>query len=273
MMVMTIAQALARVPDEPRWVDVRGMLLSGRATVRAGPADVSAGFVVIVADVSLAAIVGSPRPDLISESLAALEGDVNVLVQHEDAAWTSSALPGCVRRTAVLHVLPGVMPWEAVSDPSTRVFTRTTAPRLDHVPDPLRKELLEALRGRTTARFVPGALPNAPDRQVGAALPIAAAWAGPRPVSFCYPVWQTERWWDVSIDTLEACRRRGYAQRAARAMIRHLRAEGRAPVWGAVESNTASRGLAARLGFIEAAGLSVFTLPRPDARTSAAPVL
>jgi len=51
------------------------------------------------------------------------------------------------------------------------------------------------------------------------------------PVAFCYPVVQTETLGDVSIDTLEAHR---------------------------LESNTASRTLAARLGLIETDRLTVF---------------
>jgi hypothetical protein len=39
-----IAFALTRVPDLPRWVDTRGMLLSGRADVHAA-ADADGGFV------------------------------------------------------------------------------------------------------------------------------------------------------------------------------------------------------------------------------------
>ena len=39
---------------------------------------------------------------------------------------------------------------------------------------------------------------------------MAAAWAGHFPVSFCYPALRTERWWDISIETLEDHRRRGY---------------------------------------------------------------
>lgn len=252
-----VDQALARIPDEPRWVDVRGMLLSGRARVVCGPLE--DGFLVAVPDASLAAVVGRPPQALIEATASALPGDVNVLAQPEDEPAVAAALDGWRRRTAVLHVLPGVMPWEARADPAARVFTRPTAPALDHLPEALRLELIDALRGRTIARYVPGAVPVNPGVTGRASVPVAAVWDGPVPVAFCYPVWQTDAWWDVSIDTLEAWRRRGFGSRAARALIRHLRQEGRAPVWGALESNAPSRALAAKLGFIEAAGLRVFT--------------
>ena len=54
-------------------------------------------------------------------------------------------------------------------------------------------------------------------------------------------------------------RGRGLAGRAARAMIRHMRGFGRAPVWGALETNAASLSVARQLGFQPAGRLAVFT--------------
>ena len=42
-------------------------------------------------------------------------------------------------------------------------------------------------------------------------------------------------------------------------MIRYMRRGGRAPVWGALDTNVGSRMLAAKLGFVENAGIAVFT--------------
>ena len=257
-----VTDAVSRVPDLPQWIDTRGMLLSGRAVVVPGTNSTLAdGFVVIVRDSALASVVGRPPRRTIHESIGILLGDVNLLSQLDDAEHVGRALIGWRRRAVIVHVLPGVMPWERDrdEDPDTRVFARTTAPRFDHVPETLRRELMDALAGRTVSRFVPGALPPPADSVTGIAVPMAAAWSDGRPVSFCYPVWQTETHWDVSIDTLEAYRGRGLAGRAARTLIRHMRQTGRRPVWGALETNMPSRALAARLGFIEAAGLAVFT--------------
>jgi hypothetical protein len=63
----------------------------------------------------------------------------------------------------------------------------------------------------------------------------------------------------LSIETLERSRRMALGGRAARTLIRHMRASGRAPVWGALDTNMPSRTLAARLGFLKAGGLAVFT--------------
>ena len=64
------------------------------------------------------------------------------------------------------------------------------------------------------------------------------------------------------MDTLETYRGRGLAAGAARTMIRRYWECGKQPVWGAMEGNTASRRLAARLVFGEVARLSVLSRPR-----------
>ena len=78
-------------------------------------------------------------------------------------------------------------------------------------------------------------------------------------MSFCYPVWQTERWWDVSVDTIEGYRGQGLAVRAAAAMIAFMAARGKRPVWGALEDNAASLRVAAKLGFVPVDELLVLT--------------
>jgi len=250
--------ALTRVPDLPRWVDTRGMLLSGRASVVSSAAPDREGLVVLMRDAALASIVGRPGADVVTAAIATLSGDVNVLAQLEDADFAGTVLSGWRRRAAIIHVLVTAKPADAAEDRNTHVFTRSTAPRFDHLDDALRQELTHALEGRTVARFVPGTLPTPASGVAGSAVPMAASWADGRPVAFCYPVWQTERYWDVSVETWGPYQRRGLGARAARAMIAHMRGSGRDPVWGALESNTASRRLAARLGFIETAGLSVW---------------
>ena len=112
--------------------------------------------------------------------------------------------------------------------------------------------------------YVPGELP---DRDVPPALeptPVAAAWSGRLPVSFCYPALRTERWWDISIETLKDYRRRGYAARAVRAMTRQMWQTGRWPVWGATVDDIASLAAARTLGFQEVGRLAVFSGEPPS---------
>jgi len=260
-LLVVIDLALARVPDVPQRVDTRGMLLSGRAEVDfpSAPESSADGFVVSVADAALVSVVGRPPRELIRDVVERLEGEVNVLCQPRDADHVSGALPSWRRTGGIIHALEDVPPWSEQSDEDTRVFTLADAPPLAHVPPSLRRELMNALRGRTTARFVPGVLPDRDVPPPLEPLPMAASWAGRAPVSFCYPVFRTEAWWDVSIETLEAHRRHGHAARAARTMIRHMWQTGRAPVWGAPEHNDASLALARQLGFREVGRLTVLT--------------
>jgi RimJ/RimL family protein N-acetyltransferase len=79
--------------------------------------------------------------------------------------------------------------------------------------------------------------------------PIASAFDGDRPVSFCYAAWETEWHWDVSIDTLETHRRRGFGAAACRCLIRYFASRGKTAVWGSLQSNPASASLAYKLGF------------------------
>ena len=196
--------ALERVPDDPWRVDTRGMLLSGRAEVSFAPEPESAadGFVVSISDAALVSIVGRPPRPLIIDVVRGLDGLVTVLCQPGDARHAAGALAGWKRTIALLHTLPARPEWDEGIDEDTRIFSAADAPPLAHLPGRLRRELVNALRGRTAARFVPGELP---DRDIPPPLeptPMAAAWAGHFPVSFCYPALRTERWWDLSIETL-----------------------------------------------------------------------
>lgn len=261
---MSIDVALERVPDDPWRVDTRGMLLSGRADVSFSPQPESAadGFVVAMRDASLVSIVGRPPRALIQDIVATLDGSVNVLCQPPDAEYAGGALPGWRRTTAVLHTLSMYPEWAGGSDPDTRVFSAGDAPSLAHVPPPLRQELLSALRGRTIARFVPGELPERDLPPPLEPIAIAASCAGRLPVAFCYPVLRTERWWDISVETLEEYRRQGHGARAVRTMARHMWQSGRSPVWGATIDNTGSLATARSLGFHEVGRLCVFASPR-----------
>jgi GNAT superfamily N-acetyltransferase len=79
--------------------------------------------------------------------------------------------------------------------------------------------------------------------------PIAATWVDGAPVSFCYAGTMTETIWDVALETLEPHRGRGHATSCVIFMIHLMRAAGREPAWGALETNRASRRLAEKLGF------------------------
>ncbi|MGH7579478.1 MAG: GNAT family N-acetyltransferase [Gemmatimonadales bacterium] len=212
----------ALLPDLPRWVEVRGMLLSGHGFsvgVTIGPPP---AFVALEPD-GLAVVVGHPPDDIIRAAAARTR---EVLAAPEDADRVAAALPGWKRERATIHILDSDERLPAVPAGAVRELP---IQELAAVPDPaLREELLS---------------------EAGDGTRIVAAYAGEVPVAFCYAGSVTERWWDISIDTLEPYRRRGYAARCVAFRIRELALLGKRPVWGAVESNPGSMGLAVKLGF------------------------
>jgi hypothetical protein len=80
--------------------------------------------------------------------------------------------------------------------------------------------------------------------------PVFTVYLDGQPAAFAYAPWRSPKLFDVSVDTVIGARQLGLATIVAAAMIRHERAQGREPVWGADEGNVASRRLAERLGFV-----------------------
>jgi GNAT superfamily N-acetyltransferase len=241
-----VRRLLEHLPDVPRWVEGRGMLLSGRGCVAAhGPSPADA--VVVAADAHLAVITGVPS-ERVLESAAAQLSSVSTLVFPADhaglAALVRRLLPEWHEEEAVLHGLVDsrLRTARAPRDADVRWLADPAVCRLDHLPSDLVEELLRAA-------------------QVS---PIAATFEAGLPVAFCYAAWQTETQWDVSIDTAPASRRRGHAAAAASFLIEAFARAGKRPVWGAVASNAASLGLARRLGFTPVDALRVMQSTRDE---------
>ena len=228
----------AALPDEPRWLETRAMLASGHATVSGGDT-VESGFVVRVAHgaVSAVAVVGQPPPGSIAEAVAGTTELTPVLAQPADATHVGEALRrhgDWTRERAILHLRDAAVSFAA---PLADVRLLSRSDSLEHLPAGLRHEMTHA---QTFA-------------------PVAAVFVRSRPVSFCYPVWATERLWDVSIDTLEAHRGSSLGAAAVMFTVDVMRRSGRDPVWGALESNQASLRLGAKLGFKPMGEIAVFS--------------
>lgn len=201
------------LPDEPRWIEAHGIAGDPTGWRR----ELDDGFAVGHDGARLLVIANA------TDRAAALAHEYR---QHTILATTdelAAALRTAGREVvrAILHTLP---------DPAELPELEGALPlppdaSLVHVPALLADEL-RAARSTVWAAYLDG-----------------------DPVSFAYAPWRSERWFDVSVDTLTAARQLGLATVTASAMIRHERALGREPVWGADESNTASLQLAKRLGF------------------------
>lgn len=224
----------SRLPDAPRWVETRAMLLADRCAL------VPLGDAVLVrhARLPLDALIGTPLAGALVE---AADPKRELIVQTEDVETVAAGLPGWRGHEAVLHVQPDGATLPDTGDPNVRLVTPSD---IGGLPATLRAELA------TTLTWAP----------------CAALFVDGLPVSLCSAPSETETLWDVSIDTLEPFRGRGYARRCAGFMIALEARRGRRPVWGALTTNAASLALAARLGFVAAERLFVFTARSADDR-------
>ncbi len=246
------------LPDEPAWVDLRGILLSGRCAVFAGE-DPRQGFVARSWDFPFAAVAGRPDADTVRRTVADAEqsgiteawAEWHVLVPPDAAPGVAAALQGWAQREVVLHRFAGALPASPVPPAGSEV-------RL--FPD-------GSAAGGVDLAHLPGELAHEMGLDYVASRPLAAAFADGRAVAFCYAPFVTEALWDVAVETLEPYRRRGLAAACFAALASHLATGGRRPVWGAMASNVPSMRLAARLGFTPDTSLVSLARPREGAAT------
>jgi RimJ/RimL family protein N-acetyltransferase len=220
---------LTTLPDVPRWVEARGMLLSGRGT--AVECDGGDPVTVVAApSVLLAVVVRWNAAEALGRALARVPGEFSIVCPAEAESAIARLLPQRSREPATLfHLPPAKAGRLSCSAQSARLLTPEEYAQLENLPPVLRSELRDAC----------------------AYSPIASAFADDRPVSFCYSGWETETHWDVSIDTLEGYRRRGMAAAASACLIDHCARADKTAVWGSLASNPASASLARKLGFVE----------------------
>ena len=244
-MPLTAAACLDCVPDDDRCVDLRGMLLSEHCAVHGDSSD---GFVACSGAYPYGVAWGRPGGETVRAAVegAGWEGaeEWHLLADAEAAEAVSEALPEWARRGVVIHRWPPERAWP-LPDGAAEVKLapqgwRHAGFEIDHLPPALAREL--------SHDFV-------------ASQPFAAAFVDGRMASWCYAPLETETLWDVSVDTLEPYRRQRLSTACFAALAREMEGRGKRPVWGAVEENAASLGLAARLGFEPAARLASFVRP------------
>jgi hypothetical protein len=161
----------------------------------------------------LIVVAGSPDLDALA-SLARSYPQHTILLEEPKSVDRAT-------ERAILHTLPDP---ETLPELEGAVVLDDATP----LPDPLAEELTWAKRrGPVFTVFLDG-----------------------RPAAFAYAPWRSPKLFDVSVDTVIGARQLGLATIVAAAMIRHERAQGREPVWGADEGNVASIRLAQRLGFV-----------------------
>ena len=239
-----LEELAAALPDLPRWVAPRGLLLERRCEVLLGPEGRrGAGYLVLERDGPEAFAVHRPVASLVAQLPALAPPPTSILAPIVSAESWRALLPGWREQPAVVHVhpAPAMLPHPTHE---TRLLTLEDVERLGTPGAGLPAALIDELRG-ALARG-----------------PVAAAFDGERPVSFCHAAYRTESWFDVSIDTLETHRRAGYATSAAAHLIHQLLAQGKKPVWGALDADTASMAMAKKYGFRAVDRMMMFNAPK-----------
>ena len=213
---------LKQLPDTPVWVETRSALLAG-GDVFGEPG----GAMVRSKWKDVLCVVGRPTEQAFEAAFDGAADTVEVIAQEKDAQHVERLMdmPGGAARIYAAGVHPPRLPI-VDGDYLIEELTRADLPRLRHLPENLREELEEEL-GDTR---------------------VVAAITDGLPVSFCYVASETERLWDVSIDTWEPYRRRGLAAAAFGGLYERMAREGKGVVWGAMEWNEPSWRLADKLG-------------------------
>ena len=231
----SVDSLITALPDIPRWVEVRGMLLSGRGHAYGVELTPMPTGVVFQPTTKLAAVIGHPDFDLITD--IAQNAD-EILAVPENVEWVSRALPTWTSESAALHLLSDLNRLPETSSESVRLIRPEEIRTIPDLSVALREEL---------------------EHEANAGTMIAAMWLADCPVAFCYAGDITETLWDVAIETLSPHRRRGYATQCFHYLARRMAQDGKHPVWGAVKSNLASARLATKLGFSAVDSLFVYS--------------
>jgi hypothetical protein len=218
------AELLRLLPDTPRWVETRGMLLRRDYQIFGD----STNTVVTHPAMQVVTVLGAPSQDLVMRTLAVAVHPAQILTAPENTANVRNLFPEWQLEMALLHLLSA-----SLNIPCADVKLLETYD--DSIPAALLLEL-ERVPSPVAAKFVDG-----------------------KPVAFCYASSETETLWDVSIDTLEGHRRKGYAIECVAYMIELMAKKRKQPVWGAMNSNAASLTLAKKLGFKPVDQLAVFS--------------
>lgn len=208
------------LPDEPRWVEAHGIAADTAGWRR----DLGAGFV-----------VGHDRARLVVAS------------EHADASALATLASELSSHAVLMMTEPQVAALRAAGRAVDRALLHTLS-EPDALPD---CEGAMPLDAATLAHAsLPAELADELDFALARGDTVWTALVDGAPVSFAHAPWRSARWFDISVETLPGARQLGLATIVAGTMIRHERARGCEPVWGADEANHASLALARRLGFV-----------------------
>ncbi|HEX5830426.1 MAG TPA: GNAT family N-acetyltransferase, partial [Gemmatimonadaceae bacterium] len=227
-----------RLPDLPRWVEARSLLLWGPCEIFGLEEEAELSAVLRDPETGSVFVVGTPAMRHVQVAVRRNAHGGELVAPREQESRLAHAVPGWTHARAILHLLRDPTRLPAVSGGGVDFLDPALLAGL-----PLSVEFRRELESAAEHSL------------------IAAMFVEGQPVSFCYAGSITESLWDISIDTLPEHRRRGHAARCVAHMIHHMRAEGKQPVWAALETNSASWRLAQKLGFTAVDELAIFAPP------------
>jgi RimJ/RimL family protein N-acetyltransferase len=231
-----LARLAKSLPDIPRFVETRAMMLGDHCEIFGLHETDRANFVVRNQEIGTIAVIGKPASEAILAAIEPHDRQGAVLAFDNNLSLVEATLPHWHSEKAILH-LPGDAPtFPVVPDRQVRFLDAGEISSLSSLSNELNEELQIAAKLTT----------------------VAATIVDNQPVSFCYAGAITETLWDISIDTIESFRGRGFAAVCVAFMIDYFNQQGKRPVWGALVSNTASMKLAAKMGFVPVDELFVF---------------
>jgi RimJ/RimL family protein N-acetyltransferase len=227
-----------RLPDLPRWVEARALLLWEPCEIFGLQEEPELSLVVRDPDTDSVFVIGTPAVSAVQAAIQQNARGGEVIVPHEQAAWLTAALSEWTRTRIIVHHLADQ---HRLPEPSVGTVGFLDPVTLRQLP--IAAELLRELESGAEQSL------------------IAATFVEHQPVSFCYAGATTESLWDISIDTLPEHRRKGYAAMCVAYMIHHMQTQGKHPVWQATEDNPASWRLAQKIGFAPVDELVLFKPP------------
>ena len=216
----------SQIPDLPRWVDARGLLLSRR------------GFLVDAADGCR--VVCGRADRLIVPVTFDLPRELDALAAREVTGGATILLQEVMLPSARWLL----QDWEAV--PATVYALQPDRARDWRMPQwqtsPISPSQLEA------ARHLPNGL-RATLLDVQNRSPVWAAMMDGQPLAFAWSMTATESWFQVWVETVEPARGKGLGRAAAMGLIVDRVLRGLRPVLRVAGTNLAGARLARRLGF------------------------
>ncbi len=251
----TLKRLAFGLPDIPRWIEARAMLLNATCEVFGASEGTPPSLVAYSPYTRTAVVVGQPPQEAIHEAATRLaQQDGDLLAYDDNLDLVTSSLDGWTSEPVTLHLLsdstqlPVLQPL-GPSGTSARPF------RAPHpIPTPYDRsgdDIVIRLVSGGELTSIDGVSQELAEEVQRAALvgKLAAVFVNGKAVSFCDAATETEGLWDIGIETLEDHRRQGYAALAVSFMVSYMGRYAKNPVWGAEDSNEASMRAASRLGF------------------------